>query len=266
MKIIHRISLTVDDKVKSELSEFGIEASLGFASFDIDENVSSWKSLHHKIKEWGAVDVVTTQFTSTELSETSFLKMEPLWHWGYPQPETKRGYLTATYKTDCLCPMCGCGAIQAAPFKIKCEPQWKKKQILQLNWVFDVFFCLPDIWQSIFKPFDIPSLEVQEYPSSKKLKSIVQLIPQGIAACGNQMKSYPCNICSRCGTKKYLPITRGFFPGITNETPSHYFTGEEWFGSGVSSFRAIFVSQQLYRSILNAKLTGVTFTPTYPKA
>jgi len=263
MRITHRISLTVDDKVRSELSDSGVEVSLGFASFDIDESVPSWKSLQHKIQEWGAVDVVKTEFTSTELSEASFLKMEPAWHWSYPQPETKRGYLTATYKADCLCPLCGCGTIQTAPFKIKGEPQWNKKQILQLNWVFDVFFCLPDVWQNVFKPFDIPSLEVQEYPSSKKLKSIVQLVPQRVAVCDSQLESYPYNVCSQCGRKKYLPITRGFFPGITNESPMHYFMGEEWFGSGASGFRAVFVSQQLYRSILNAKLTGLTFTPTF---
>jgi hypothetical protein len=252
--------------MRSELSDFGVEVSLGFASFDIDESISSWKSLQHKILEWGAVDVATTQFTSTELSEASFLKVDPAWHWGYPQPETKRGYLAATYKAECFCPLCGCGAIQVAPFKIKSEPQWRKKQVLQLNWIFDVFFCLPDVWQNIFKSFGIPLMEVQEYQSSKKLKSIVQLIPQGVVAYGSQLELYPCNICARCGEKKFLPITRGFFPRISHETPMHYFMSEEWFGSGASGFHAIFISQHLYRSILNAKLTGMIFTPMCPTA
>jgi hypothetical protein len=265
MNIIHRISLSADDKKQSELSNHGIEVPLGFASFDIDESTPSWESLLPRFREWKAVDVISTKFSRTELSNASFLKVGPTWHWDYPQPEDKRGYLTATYKTDSVCPACGCGAIQSCPFKIKGEPTWKKRKILQLNWIFDVFFCLPDIWQNIFKPFKVSHMEVLEYPTSKKLESIVQLIPQGVAICSDQLEQHPFSICSRCGTKKYLPITRGFFPGIKSDAPLHYFVSEEWFGSGASASRAVFVSQPLYRSIKNAKLTGVTFAPTLGK-
>jgi hypothetical protein len=250
--------------MQSELSEFGIDVPLGFASFDIDESAASWKPVERKIQEWGAVDVITTQFNATELSEAPFLKMIPTWHWDYPQPEAKRGFWAATYNVNHLCPKCGCGAIQVSPFKIKGEPVWKKNHILQLNWVFGVFFCLPDIWQNIFKPFNVSQMEVLEYPTSKLLRSIVQVIPQGAITCGAKLEQYRSSICSRCGTKKYLPISRGFFPAeIPDETPLHYFTSEEWFGSGASGHHAIFVSQSLYRSITNAKLAGMTFAPIF---
>lgn len=54
---------------------------------------------------------------------------------GYPQPEDKNGYLSATYDLADYCLRCGIGRKQSGPFRFKRAPALKNNSILQLRWI-----------------------------------------------------------------------------------------------------------------------------------
>jgi hypothetical protein len=262
MKITHRISLSVDKKIKKTLSSIGIEIEFGFVSFEIDEDNSGWLKLEPLIQEWQAVDIIKTKFTKSELDKVKYLKLSANWHWGYPQPDDDFGYLNESYDLSKYSSISGIGKVQKAPIRIKGEPKWGKKNILQLNWLFDIFFVQPDIWKSVFKSFKIEAMPVIDHKKNTALKTILQLVPQGMVELN--LTGYPKEICPDTGIEKYSPITKGYFPSIDGENDLDFAQSKEFFGSGHSAFRATIISASLYRKLVENKIKGISFTPLQP--
>ena len=213
------------------------------------------------LKDWRAVDVVTTVATNRELDDAPFLKVDPAWHWDYPQPDDDSGYLQSTYELATYCPECGVGAVQKAPFRLKSEPKWGKKSLLQINWVFDVYFVLPEVWRTVFDPFGVGAMPVLNHQTGAELKTVLQLTPQGNASADLELKDAPFEVCSKTGARKYQPICRGCFPSLKGPCDLHYFVSREYFGSGASANKAVIVSRLLGKRIREAKLKGVSFIP-----
>jgi hypothetical protein len=132
---------------------------------------------------------------------------------------------------------------------------------MQLHWIYDVYFALPEIWETIFKPFGIEFRPVFKQSTRQPLKTVVQLVPQGTVSTDLELDGYPFELCPRTGRKKYLPVTKGFFPRFKDPTVMNYFISREDFGSGASASKAVFVDNQLFKVIRNNKLRGVSFTP-----
>jgi hypothetical protein len=189
--------------------------------------------------------------------------MGPSWHHGYPEPSGDLGFLRETYVESSVCKLCGSGKVQQHSFRLKQEPKWGNKQILQLNWVFDEFFVQPETWRHVFEPLGVACREVLHVKTGKPLETIVQLCIDEIATTELAIdESLEGERCKSCGVVKYLPIVRGAFPGLRRENKRSILKTKEVFGSGTSSWRAVLVSSELFRTITKANLKGVEFIPT----
>ncbi len=266
MRIIHRISHNIDNDMQRELDGFGLKVAVGLATFEVNETDPSWQEIKSWISKYNALDVVRTEFSKEELSGATMLQMSPSWHHAYPEPSDEMGFLKETYVESSVCKKCGSGKIQQHSFRLKQEPKWGNRQILQLNWVFDEFFVQPEIWRSVFQPFGITCREVLHVRTGKALETIVQLCVEEIATTGLSVdEKSQVEHCDACGVNKYLPIVRGEFPSLRGEFKSSIVKTKEVFGSGTSSWRVVLVSSELFQAIEVAKVKGVAFVPTSMK-
>lgn len=260
MRIVHRISLNTSATTKRELANLGVNVGIGLVTFEVDESHPQWPTLAQFVVAHEALDIVSTRTTHAERATAEWLEMAPTWHAGYPQPED--GYLTATYDLTGYCPSCGIGALQQAPFRMRGEPKWGSKGILQLNWVFDEYFVKPDVWEDIFRPRGVGSRSVLDCKSGTPLRTVVQCDFGSLASSQLDLGNHPFRRCSHCERVKFLPVNRGCFPAfaIPPSRPS-VMKSREYFGDGGQAFRAVIVSQDIYRAIHTARIRGCEFKP-----
>lgn len=212
------------------------------------------------IKKYDITYLTKTKFTLKEKKLAKNLEMIPTWYHGYPEPSDDFSYRETTYDIKMYCKECGSGKVQNAPYRLKKEPRWGRRGIMQLNWIFDEFFVRPEVWAHIFKPFDIKCREVLHIKTGKKLETVVQLIiPQEDVELN--LDEYLSETCTKCNVKRYLPINRGFMPSLKTPVNRPIFKSKEYFGSGHSSTKAVIVSNELFKSINEKKLKGVDFKP-----
>lgn len=261
MKIVHRISGNVTVMMKETLRSMGFDVDTGLSTLEVEESDARWDTIKNYASEWGFVDITSTDFTIDELKHADWLKMGPAWHHGYPQPEDDFGYLERTYDLSRYCSKCGIEKKQRSPFRFKREPRWGKRHILQLNWVFDEFFVLPEVWESVFKPLDVPSSPVIDDRSGRELENVVQLNVRAIAEAATGLVNHPSEVCASCTARKHSPFVRDFFPAPTSYPDRHMFKTREYFGAGASAFRCVIVSSALWGEFCKNKLQGAEFVP-----
>lgn len=261
MRVMHRITVFVDDRVQEQLVKLGLQSAEGPQTLEVGEDSPVWPNLAALAKEWRATDIVSTRFTDEECISARHLRMLPSWHAGYPMPDENFGYLHETYDLSAYSSRSGIGKKQRGPFRINGEPRWGKRQILQLHWVYDVFFVLPAVWMDVLSRFGIPSMEVLNHKTGRRLESILQLVPQGVAESKLSLEGWPYETCTETGERKYAPHSKGFFPGFTRECSGHYLQTQEYFGSGASAHKAVVISVDLYKQIVARKLRGAEFAP-----
>lgn len=260
MKVIHRISARIDQGLMRKLHELGVEIVPGLTSFEVSEDHPNWGKISELMH--GALDVISTKFSSQEIAAATGLRLEPQWHWGYPQPEKDRGYLSATYDLSAYCGTCGIGAVQRAPFKIKGEPRWGRRDILQLNWIFDEYFVPPAVWEEVFASCGVGYREVLDSRSGNPARTVVQVKIDQLAPGELQLGGHEVKMCQECGRKKYLPYTRGCFPEtLADDGLPSAFRSREYFGDGALGYQAITVTGTLADRVRERKLSGVSLTP-----
>ncbi|HET6229657.1 MAG TPA: hypothetical protein VFE05_06205 [Longimicrobiaceae bacterium] len=260
MRITHHISLAVDAELELRFRALGLDVGQGFATFDVDEANPNWEAIARIVAEHLAVHLVFTTFTPAELRAAEFVKIGPDWHHGYPQPEDT--YREVTYDLRDYCEQCGIGGVQKAPFRMKSEPKWGKRSLLQLNWVFDEYFVEPSAWETVLKPLGIETQPVLHHRTGKPLDTVLQLTIPKVADAGLKLGDHPHTWCTRCERKKYLPFTRGCFPSFASDSPSAPIAKtQEWFGSGASASRAVVISKSVYAALSSNRLRGCTYSP-----
>jgi hypothetical protein len=261
MRIIHRIGKNVDRHIQQWLSERGIAVELGDQTFIVDEDDPTWPVWTEFLAEWHPPDLVCTEFTQAECAAARYLEFAGSWHHGYPMPDDDFGYREATYDLSSFCRKCGIGKTQNAPFRLRNEPRWGTRHIMGLNWVFEAVFVRPEVWKDTFQPFGIEAMEVLHHRTGKPLQTVVQLLPQDVAVPPLDIGEARFYVCASCGKKKYSPVSRGFFPRLSEECKGHCFHTIESFGSGASANKAVIVSGELYDAVTQRKLKGGAFTP-----
>lgn len=274
MRIIHRFSFNDNGEKREILNKLGVRyreialphppnlaLPLDLVIIDIEEPSTHWDIVLSLTREWDAIDYIDTQFTKSELGTAKLLKVTPDWHHGYPEPNNNDEYKEQTYDLRNACPKCAIGKHQKAPFRMKSEPKWGKKQVLQLNWIFDEYFVIPEVYEIVFKPFGIDYQEVLHPRTEKALKTVIQLRIDQVASCRLDLDGIEPQVCDECNKKKYLPHTRGMFPRLSRQFDAPIFKVQEYFGSGASAWRPIIITSEVYRSISANKLKGITFTP-----
>jgi len=262
MKIIHRITLRTTSRIKEALRALDVSVDDGLATFEVDETHPSWAQIIDLAREAKALDVISTKTTKRERRAASWLEMNPTWHHGYPQPDDDAGYLALTYDLSNYCSVCGVGAVQDAPFRLKGEPNWGKKGILQLNWIFDEYFARPEVWERVFRPFGIDCCSVLDAKTDSPLASVVQLTITAEIDVEMDAHQHEYRFCPNCERRKYLPVVRGCFPRLASN-PGNVGMGKTttFFGDGASGFRAVLVSNPLYLKLEEQAVTGASFLP-----
>ena len=194
------------------------------------------------------------------MRQADFLEMGTTWNWDYPKPEKDFGYIGVTYDVTDYCSKCGVGAKQIAPFRFRGEPKWGRRHILQVNWVFDEYFVLPEVWERLFKKYGVECMPVVKHKTGQPLESVVQLKIDTRATAPLRIGDTPHETCLFCHRVKYHSL-RGFFPPFVVRQTADILKTREYFGSGGQAFQRVIVSARLFREIADHKLKGVTFAP-----
>jgi hypothetical protein len=150
MEIIHRLGLRVDAGAQAELARLGIHVTPGVVGFDVSESAGTWPAVQVWIRGRRPSDIVRTKFSDDEIAEAHWLAVRADFQQGFPQPRKDDfGYREANYDLTAYCNVCGVGLRQKAPFQMKGEPNWGRRGILQLNWVYDEYFVKPGVWATV---------------------------------------------------------------------------------------------------------------------
>ncbi len=243
------------DQVKI-LEQFGITVQAKYDRFDIEEN-ETYQELKPYLDNWVIHESVITKFTEEEESNAKRLILLSPWANGYPMPDGDNGYQHTTYDNTEYCNTCGMGLRQKDFFRLKKATNWRGyKRMFSLNWVFDELFVRKDFYESLFKPIGIKSKKVLLYKKETVIEDTVQLIiPETEASLA--LESYPFEICKDCGRKRYDLIRKGFFPSFKEDIGDmQIFKSKEWFGTGASSRKYIFVSQKFRQNIIKSKINA----------
>jgi hypothetical protein len=261
VRIIHRVTLTVTKPLQKQLALLGFDLPLGLTSFDVEQAHPSWSRLAEIVREEEGVDIPDTMPTERELFQAAWLRMLPDWHWSYPQPE--EGYLQNVDDLRDYCTHCGVGRQQRGAFRVKGEPKWDKRSLLQLNWVFDEFFVRRDVCDAVFGSLGLQYLPVIDHKSGTPLDTIVQLDLRGADRVSLDVGTCEYQMCMVCERRKYLPVRPGPFPAMRRipSAASVVARSAEEFGDGQQSFRAVLISQTLFTAVRRHRLKGATFIP-----
>jgi hypothetical protein len=268
MKFVHRIGFRATTSKRNELEALGVKLPAGvampgggdpFVAFDVAEDHQSWPQIRALLRRWNVFEGhVRTEFSKKEIDTARWLEIGA-WHHGYPQPdEDVFGYRQVTYDLTGWCEQCGIGKQQKAPFQMKGEPKWGRHGILQLTWVYDELFVTPEVWTAVFERYGIPCQRVLN-TKGIELETVVQLVIQDDVSVMTEGLSF--ERCANCGRVKYLPVTRGPLPALTNEPSRAMARTREYFGSGGQADMRVLISQELVRSLVAAKVRGTSMRP-----
>lgn len=265
------VTFNYDERLDEELRLHGVPVeTLGLPdqrpvtlALQMFEDDPRWPLVQTMLNRYpGRLNWKYPQFTKQELGAARWLELGVPSHHGYPQPED--GYEAVVYDTSRLCRRCCSGKVQVAPFRMKGEPKWGTRHVLQLNWAFDAFFTRPDTWVILFKPMGIDCWPVIHHRKKHELETVVQLKAQGMVPGPLRLPANDGSTCDQCGRFKYRPIKGdvGFFPTFEEPpTSGHLLMSQEEFGDGQASSRAVFASGELYRAVVSAKVKGLEFRP-----
>lgn len=270
MDIWHKLMFKKGDGVESLLNEIGakyVKSPLPgghyVITFEIKESDPNWPQIFTLMQSKKDVpDLFNTVFTNTEILQAEWVRLQPTFQQGYPQPEDDwREYFYTNQ-----CPKCGIGYTQQVPFHIKQEPKMGKNDFWSLYWAYTLF-CTIKVLQAL-KSEQIKGHEI--WPviihNTNEPSEISQLLFPNIAnsALADEDKLQP-ETCSECGVTKYLYHKKGYMhlkrEALLKNTDSQL--TNEWFGSGgYSGFREILISNRLAKLIIDDKLRGVSLKPT----
>lgn len=238
------------------LEQFGITVQAKYDRFDIEENEIYWK-LKPYLDTWVIHESVITKFTEEEENNAKRLILLSPWANGYPMNDGDNGYQHTTYDNTDYCNTCGMWLKQKEPFRLKKAPNWSgHKRMFSLNWVYDELFVRKDFYESLFRPIGIKSENVLLYKKETVIEDTVQLIIPTIGVCLN-LEDYSFEICKDCGYKRYDLIRKGFFPSFKEGVGDmQLFKSKEWFGTGASARKYIFVSQALRQEFIKLKISA----------
>lgn len=273
MEINHRVSINgdADAGFYAEVKRLGIEHiisplpghAVGVVTFQIAESDPRWGAIQQMIEYYGAADFTGTSFSTEEIVNSEWNRLVPLHEWGYPQPEKNMQWKQLAYNQ--MCPACGVGHTQVAPFHLAKEPRLGKYHFFTLLWTYTLF-CKREVVDTLIKN-DITGYEVWEavfHKSNQPSTLVAQLILSEISAPGlfEGDKNRP-EKCSACGITKYGHHRRGKLRYSKDALRSADFQlTNEWFGSGGhSGFREMIVSNRLARLILAQGWRGVALKP-----
>ena len=266
VRVHHTITFVSPDLSESDASSLRsqllrlrlIKPADSLLRFQIYEEHAAWAEVAALQRRYPTIDVCSTVFAPEELAAAPWVEVRPEWHHGYPMPDDDFGYLETTYALTEFCRACGAGAVQRAPFRLRGEPKWGRRAILQLNWVLDEFFVRPDLYDAVFKPVGVRARPVLHHKSGAPLATILQLDASADEV-DLLLPSGTGRACAGCGRFKYLPLGR--VVPLIREGPSasQLCRSRQMFGSGASAHRLVIMSGALYSRFAGSGTRGASF-------
>lgn len=250
MKIMYHVAHDWNDEQIKIMNSFNLFPKKGFSSLQVDEQ-DYVKIEDYLIKWFGNGGIKYPDFTKKERESALLSVKSTAPPHGYPMPDKNFGYRELTYDLSNYCETCGIGFKQKDAFRIKNVPPAGKKQIFSLGWVFDELFVERKVYDDIFRPFGISFREVLKYKNEIPFKDIVQLMLPETDEKLN-LNGYPRETCSKCGKTKYHAMPQGFYP-MYKDIIGPIFKSADYFGSGASAFKRIFVTKELRERLVELK-------------
>jgi len=256
MKNLHKIFSDWKKVQVVKLAQYGIKVELGYDSFWMEEN-ETYEQLKPYFDIWGIKETVVSKFSKEEEDNAKKLILLSPWANGYPMNDYDNGYKKTTYDDTKYCNTCGIGLSQKEPFRLKKAPIWSdNKRMFSLNWVFDELFVSKDFYESKFKSIGINCEKVLLYKKETAIEDTVQLIIP-VTEIALDLEGYSFEVCNDCDRKRYDLINKGFFPPFKDDIEGlQIFKSKEWFGTGASARKYIFVSAELRQQLLKSKVNA----------
>jgi hypothetical protein len=288
MRIKHRFFDNFSRKQVAELQQIGIKVEEGCDAFVLyadDPKFELVKQYFGDTWEEEYVSVTETDFTDKEKSNSPYLGIWARKRLGYPQPEDwydddeeednednaphlyrNNAYLYNVFEIDKVSEMYGVlRGKQTGYLSISGEPKWGKSSVGALFWIEDILFTTPEVYQKVFEPLGIECRKVLGYGNQKPLKTIVQLIPQGVAKSKlllqEEIVGEKANI-QEWNLERYCLNGKGFYPSFENNPGDYdFFVSQELFGTGGMNLKENFISQKLYRRLKENNVKGLNYYP-----
>ncbi len=258
MTTIHHIAMRIrSEEQRSAFRAHGFELKGPFASFEIAEGDPRWGAVSQLLGRFKVIDTLITRYSDAELDAAAVLGVLAASPRGYPEPSSDWGYLSKTFDLTQYCNMCGIGARQVAPFRLKQAPKLQNS-VLQLNWVFDELFVTRSVWREVFEPLGIGFHPIVLHRTGEELGDLVQLdINRAVDVDVDCLKRF--KDCRRCGRRKYWPkyLIGPYPPPLKRD--AGIFRSHQYFGDGLQAFNSIYISQRLFRDIRRIGLRGLNF-------
>ncbi|SEW53384.1 hypothetical protein [Chitinophaga arvensicola] len=263
MKKIYRFveDFTSDDV--AFLATLGIKAKEGFDAIMIDADSPQLNVIKKRFrKTW--TDTLSTEmvFDEQDLKSAKFLHIYAEKYLGYALPDTDGDVFDVAARDQEYGILRG---EQTGFFKMKGEPKWGKWKIASLHFTEHIFFVNPVVYEDCFKPLNIACKPVLDLKTKAPLKTIVQLVQQGVAPSKLHLNArYIDEMEAVQGWNLTKYVLRADMPyPMFEDNPGGYdfFYTQEYFGSGGFAQRGTIISNKLYEILLNNNLTGLNYHP-----
>lgn len=240
-----------------------------FAIIHIYESSPHWPDIKRMAMQYNLLVQSSTKFAKEDLEAAEWMRVWCQRRSGYPQPENTFMTKGTTYSRETLCPECGRGEVQIAPFRMKNTPKWSRHQFAELNWIGDELF-LSNAAKQVLETSNITGISFGEVLNGKGtdvLEDVFQLVVHSVLKPGlveKQTGIERSTICSVCGQKKYIPsgIGRKLYKRSAFENAPDVAKTWEIFGDMHYAVRCIFVRQNVYHTIVSNNLEqGLVFEP-----
>jgi hypothetical protein len=259
MRLIHYVGKTWNSDEASFLKRFNINVKEGKHSY-IKPDVEVFEHIRERIMEPHLIHGVAADFTKEDLDNAEWVALRGLSPFGYPQPEETFDYIYDVYETSRYCEPCGIiDGPQENSFRIRSDRT--KLLAFQLEWTYDEIFVERALYQDLFKGLGVGSRPAIIHRSGKESERFVQLDLE-VYDRELEMNNFEFELCLVCHRKKYRRMLVDFLPPFPVSPTRAIFQGREFFGSGGSAFRLIYLTQELRRDLMDRKIArGHQFEP-----
>ena len=266
MKTYTRFVFDIGDRpklVRAGIDEntlsFRAEPSQNFLIFQVDHEHEKYSLTAQIASKFQAATLSHSEFSESEIEDAPYCEVYARHRFGFPQPEQENRWRESTYDLSEYCNRCGSGATQRDSFAILKEPRWTgKRNTGTLEWASDTLFGLSGAIEEIAKQFELDKVAVLHTNRVDSFKSVLQLIPSTSALLTESHLELESE-CRLCRTPRFSYSYVGNAPSPVF-AKSHFFTSQQWFGSGASSFKVLYVSKEL-RSAMALLFRGICFRP-----